>query len=134
MPDKVKAESVSADETTAAEPSAVSDVAVESEINKVNYETALRKVSAMESILKAHQIDMSVMTNEALSAIPIVDGVAGKFAYQAPRPAPTTSPKSVRMGGNQPVALTIDQIEAMSETEINNRWEEVSAVLDRKGK
>ena len=107
----------------------VEETPVAPSVETGRYNEALRKVSAMESILKAHQIDTSVMTEEALSAIPVVDGVAGAFDYKPPKPASPAKPASVRMGGNKPVALTVDQIESMSETEINQRWSEVSAVL-----
>lgn len=93
---------------------------------------ALRRGSALETIAKAHQIDLSKVTDEALEALPIVDGrVDGEFAYEVPslRPPGATERKPrVTDGGKG--QLTKEALSSMSVAEIRALpWDQVRAAL-----
>ena len=101
---------------------------------KVDYSSVpqldlIRRVSALQGVLDAHKIDTSALTQSVIDAIPVTDGVAAPFKYEAPRPAPKPVPKTHKLGGEQSGALTKEDLKTLSESEINRRWDEVSRLL-----
>lgn len=92
------------------------------------YNAVVRRVAALEAVVKAHQIDTTSLTPESIAAIPVHDGVAGEYKYSAPKVATTQKP-TAKLGATGTSALTLEQIKAMPESEINQRWPEVNAFL-----
>ena len=91
---------------------------------------------ALMSVIKAHNIVFDVGEAD-LSALSVNEqgAVEGEFAYTAPavqrqrevrtqHTKPDPAPKAEDEGG-----LSIDDVRAMSVDQINDRWDEVSAVL-----
>lgn len=99
---------------------------------------------AMAAVLKAHNITFDAETAN-LSALSIgEDGaVAGEFAYTPPAVASqqqqSNQQQQQQKGGEesqqqqqqqQAQGLTLEDVKAMSEDQINERWDEVSKVLE----
>jgi len=99
---------------------------------------------ALNAVLEAHNITFDVETAN-LSALTVgADGaVAGEFAYTPPAVERQTQPPTAVERQTQPPTneqqpqqqpptngLTIEHIKAMSEDQINERWDEVSVVLE----
>lgn len=91
---------------------------------------AIREAHAYKAMLAAHNIDLSVVTSDALERIRIVEGEAsGAFDYVAPGFEPqrrSASAVDTRQTGQ---ALTAESIKQMSTQEINSNWEAVKGVL-----
>lgn len=100
---------------------------------------------ALAAVLKAHNIAFDVEAAN-LSALTVgEDGaVAGEFAYTPPaverqtqqtqqqQPQPPSNERQTQQ--TQPTnGLTIEDVRAMSEEQINERWDEVSVVLESQG-
>lgn len=92
------------------------------------YNNAIRRVKALETIAKSHNIDLSSMTSERLNAIPVNDGVAGEFVYTAPKITAPAKPPA-RVASETKSGLTLEEVKSMSESQINARWKEVSELL-----
>ena len=85
---------------------------------------ALRRASAFETMLEAHNIDSSVATDQALAALDIEDGeVKDVFAYTAPKIKSKPSQSSEASESAESGGLTREKIEKMSVDEINKLWE-----------
>ena len=87
-----------------------------------------RRIKALETILAAHNIDTSRLTEQALNAIPETNGELGEFEYQAPQVRPQTQ-VSERATPEDKASLLLTDIAGMSEAQINSRWEEISPLL-----
>ena len=102
---------------------------------RVQRNAALREAHALRTIAKAHQIDISGVTPEALATLPIEEGkVDGVFQYTPPKLTTlpnTTKTETTRLGAEGSVTLTRESIEAMDSAEINKRWDEVKAFLEK---
>lgn len=93
---------------------------------------ALRRSHAFETIVNAHQIDASSVTEAALAALPISEGkVDGQFQYTPPKPTATpASRQAVRVGETgQESALTREAIAEMRPDQVNARWNEIKEFL-----
>lgn len=103
------------------------------ELESVRNTGAMQK-HALVAVLKAHNIPFSVEGAD-LSALKVDDSgaVAGEFAYTPPavQPQPPQPQPEAEAGEKEEVeqGLTISDVKAMSEDQINERWDEVSAVL-----
>lgn len=90
---------------------------------------ALRMAHAYGTMLRAHGIDTAAVTPAALEALPIKEGrVDGTFPYSPPKvEVPKADPpaKSVEA----PAALTLDEVRQWDPKQINERWDEVSALM-----
>ena len=93
---------------------------------------AVRRAHAYETMLKAHNVDLSGVTSEALAAIPISGGAAdGPFAYTPPRiEVPKEAAPAARAGGK--ATPTLDEVRAWSPDEINKRWDEVKSLMAKR--
>ena len=97
---------------------------------------ALRDAAAVRKVAKAHNIDLSVVSAEAVEKLAIQDGkVVDEFDYTAPAPQVKKSISAGEAPGGQPASsaksagLTREDIAKMSPSEINKRWDEVSALM-----
>lgn len=111
----------------------VAELAREAGSYRTQRNVALRQAAAYRTILQAHNIDLSGVTDAALEALPINAGqVDGVFPYEPPRPGANVQRVEARAAQpDGPAALTREQIEAMPPDEINRRWDEVKAFLRR---
>ena len=108
-----------------------------------------KQLHAAQAVLKAHGVEWDASKAD-LSKLAFKDGaVSGEYAYQKPSgDAPkgdTPSAQQQQKQGNpfeafmemasqsQANPLTLADVEKMSETEINKRWEEVSPLLAQGG-
>ena len=108
----------------------VAELSRESAAYRTQRNDALRRAHAYETMLKAHGVDLSGVTSEALAGLPISGGkVDGAFAYTPPKvEVPRGTPPAERAGDGKP-ALTLDEVRRWPSAEINKRWSEVSALL-----
>lgn len=92
---------------------------------------AVRQAFAYKTILASHGIDIAEVTEDRLNTLPIRAGVVdGVYNYTPPKPPPKDPPApSPTAGGAGKGALTLDDVHKMSRDQINNDWENVSAVL-----
>ena len=111
------------------------------ELSRVNQEAAghrvsrngsLRRTHALETILKAHNIDFSSVTDESVKGLEIEDGkVKGVYEYTAPT---ASLPKGEGDGGKPPGSsgggLTMEKLKGMSQEEVNKLpWADVEAAM-----
>lgn len=91
---------------------------------------ALRRAHAYETMLKAHGVDLSGVTDAALSALPISGGkVDAPYEYTPPKvEVPKADPPAARTEGGP--ALTVEEVRKWPAAEINKRWAEVSKLLE----
>lgn len=95
--------------------------------HRVARNDALRRVHALDTVVKAHNIRFSL--DEAdLSGLTIKDGqVEGEYKYTLPttpvNPPPTDDPSSTEEG------LTLDKVKMMSAAEIEADWDNVQSVM-----
>ena len=84
------------------------------------------------AVLEAHSIDISGITNEAVSGLPIDNGkVDGSFQYTKPSVGngkPTSDPKKT---GDDKGVLTLDQVKGWSPEQINKNWDKVSNLMSQ---
>ena len=93
---------------------------------------------ALEKIIAAHHIDISqALTPAALSTLKVTDGaVNGEFAYTAPgltTQQPTQEPAKVPNSQSTTPTMTRESIEKMTDDEINDNWDQISAFLSKSG-
>lgn len=118
--------------------------AAEAQVAKANRQAAsyrtqrnkhLRRAHAYEVILRAHNIDISAVKRARLSDLPIREGrVDGEYAYEAPDLAGGSTPtepgnKVAAPAPSGSLALTLEEVQSMTTTQINDRWDEVSELL-----
>lgn len=90
---------------------------------------ALRKSHAYRTILDAHKIDLSVVTDHALANLSIEGGkVDSEFTYTPPQIDPPKRAPA-KAAGEGKGGLTKDDLKGMKPEEINRRWSEVRSVL-----
>lgn len=105
------------------------------DLQSIRNTTAMQK-HALAAVLRAHNITFDVDQAD-ISALKVgEDGaVAGEFAYTPPAVAIQPQPQQQAGEGQQEhqqqdQGLTLEDVKAMSEEQINERWDEVSAVLE----
>ena len=82
-------------------------------------------------MLKAHNIDTSQVTDQAIGSLAIEDGrVVEPYAYN-PRPfvAVVSTGQQAAVSGGANGGLTEAEIRAMSPQQINDRWKEIDSFL-----
>ena len=83
-------------------------------------------------MLTAHGVDISGVTADKLDKLPISGGaVDGQFPYTPPKVDVPRNAQTGRFEGQAP--LTLAEIETWPADQINQRWDEVQAVLARTG-
>ena len=83
-------------------------------------------------MLKAHGVDVSGVTAERLSGLPIRGGtVDAPFDYTPPKVSVPKATETGRAEGSPP--LTLDEVRKWPPDEINRRWAEVKAVMRAAG-
>ena len=119
-------------EQQAAPDARVHELSQESAAYRTQRNEALRKAHAYETMLKAHSIDTTGVTNEVLAGLPIQGGkVDGQFAYKAPALVkPAQEPGKVETSGS----LTLDDVKTWSHERISKEWDKVSALLSQGAK
>lgn len=108
-------------------------------------EVSAKRGHAFAAVLKAHNIAFDIDKAD-VSTLTIADGgeVQGEFDYTPPAVKATERHKSQQPGNQQQRnegegankkkdGLTIEDVKAMSEDQINDQWEEVSKVLAKEG-
>ena len=102
---------------------------------RVQRNQALRRAHAYETMLKAHNIDTSAVTEDKLSNLPIDSGkVDGSFEYAAPKPEVKKRATEKPVGSDtDDTRLTRADIDGMTHEEINSRWDEVKTFLKETG-
>ena len=100
---------------------------------------ALREASALRTIATAHNLKLDAVQPESLAKLAIEGGkVVDKFDYTPPKPGVSGGSGGAgsagEPNGTTPDAggLTREKIAAMSNDEINKRWDEVQKVLRAK--
>ena len=105
--------------------------------------SALRN-HAMAAVLKAHNIGFDIDKAD-LSALTVGEdgGVTGEFAYTPPaaqqqqqtqQPAQQQQQSTEQQQQQQQTqGLTLEDVKAMSEDQINSQWDEVQKVLESQG-
>lgn len=107
----------------------VGELSRESAAYRTGRNDALRKAHAYGTIIKAHNIDVTSVSDTALQALPIENGkVDGVFAYSPPEVQVSTKrdPNAVQKDSQ---GLTMDDVKKMSPQDINANWKEVSGLL-----
>ena len=110
-------------------PDRVAELSKEAASYRTQRNAALRRSHAYETMLKAHGVDLTPVTEDSLSGLPINAGrVDAPFEYKPPK---IEVPKQVQASATPGAApaLTKEALRSMSVDEINKRWDEVSAVL-----
>ena len=112
----------------------IAELSRESAGYRTQRNAAVRRAHAYETMLKAHGVDTSGVTTEALEAIPISGGQAdGPFAYTPPKiEVPKADTGGQRAEGK--AAPTLDEIRKWPADQINKRWDEVKAAMAAGGK
>lgn len=88
--------------------------------------TSLRRLHALEQVVKAHGIDVSSISDDSLKSLEIEDGkVVGMFEYTAPK---LQAKKTTSERGKQQ-DLSLNSLSEMSEEDINRNWDKVQQVL-----
>ena len=87
---------------------------------------ALRRASALETMLDAHNIDHSTVNDQSVKGLEIKNGkVVERFVYQAPKIRnDSAKPSADATEAGSSGGLTREGIEKMSEAEINKAWED----------
>lgn len=93
---------------------------------------------ALRAVLKAHNIAFDVDKADLTALSVGEDGaVSGEFAYTPPAvqnqqqaQQQAQEQQAQQQPQQQPQGLTIEDVKAMSEDQINERWDEVSKVLE----
>ena len=89
---------------------------------------AVRRAHAFETMLKAHGVDVSGVTSERLSSIPISGGAAdGPFDYTPPKVEVPKAPGNGRAEGA--AAPTLAEVRTWSPERINREWDTVKGLL-----
>ena len=90
---------------------------------------ALRKAHAYETMLKAHSVDVSAVTEASLETLPINEGkVDGEWKYKPPSiTVPKTQQHQRADTGTR--GLSLDDVRNMSVKQINDQWSEVHRAL-----
>ena len=92
---------------------------------RIQRNDALKQNSVLRTVVSKHNISFDLETAD-VSSLKIVDGkVEGEFDYTPAKP--TSKQPDMKSGEKQ--GLSLEDISAMSEEEINKRWDEVSKVL-----
>ena len=116
-----------------AQAARVAELTREAASYRTQRNAALRRAHALETIARAHNLDLTPVTDDAVNALPIHNGaVDGAFAYKPPTPAAHTqrpAPRAVEP--SESGTLTREAIEAMSHAEINRRWSDIKEFLRR---
>ena len=107
----------------------IAELSRESAAYRTQRNGALRRAHAFETMLKAHGIDLSGVTDAALAALPISGGkVDAPYDYTPPKvEVPKAEPAAARTEGGP--TLTVEEVRKWPAAEINRRWDEVSALL-----
>lgn len=86
-----------------------------------------KKIAALNTVLKKHNISFDISKAD-LKDLTIVDGnIQGDFSYEPPDPSKNNT-RDKGTGGNSG-GITMADIQAMSPSQINENWDEVSKVL-----
>ena len=99
-----------------------------------NYRTqrnsALRRLNALEQVVKGHNIDVSSITDDSVKHLTIEDGkVVDNFTYTPPQLSKPSNQNSHRKQGGIGEDLSLDSIAKMSPDQINQNWDKISQVL-----
>ena len=125
-------EKAGASDARALDDTRIAELSRESAAYRTGRNEALRRAHAYETILKAHGIDVSGVTSEALSGLPISGGkVDGVYAYTPPKIEVPRAPEPARAGDDKP-PLTLDEVRKWPADEINRRWTEVKGLMEKK--
>ena len=111
----------------------IAELSKESAGYRTQRNDAVRRAHAYETMLKAHNVDVSGVTSDALKGIPISGGKAdGEFSYTPPKirvPEKVDPPKA----GDSKPALTLDEVKTWDADRINANWNEVKALMSARG-
>ena len=107
----------------------IAELSKESASYRTQRNEALRKAHAYETILKAHNVDISQVKTESLESLPISGGkVDGVFKYKPPKIEVPKEPKA-KAEGSAPV--TLDEVKKWPAAKINKNWGTVTALLEK---
>ena len=120
-----------ADEAQEAESKRVAELSREAASYRSQRNQALRRASAYLTMLKAHSVDVSMVTEESLSNLPIHEGkVDGEFKYKAPSINVPKARQNQRADTGTR-SMTLGDIKSMSMSQINAQWGDVKRVLQQ---
>lgn len=95
--------------------------------HRVARNEALRREHALGKVISAHNISFDVSKAD-VGGLTINDGkVEGEFDYTPPS---TTQRQAPRQEPTKTGGLTLEEVKKMSPDKINERWEEVSKLLE----
>ena len=96
--------------------------------NLNDYRDAMKKITALQTIIKAHNITVDFDKLD-VSELKFENGeVKGEFKYDPKQPGtpPATPPKDTK-------ELTYEDVKKMSSKEINKNWDKVAPILEAHG-
>ena len=110
----------------------IAELSKESASYRTQRNVSLRRAHAYETILSKHGIDISEVTDEKLSSLPISNGqVDGQFDYTPPK---IEVPKSVdtQKAADAKPQLTLEEVRTWPADKINENWDQVKQLLQRR--
>ena len=101
----------------------------------MNIEEALKKIEELEEAQAKAAEEVQKNSEESVKRIAELEGKLAEARATPPKPPATqTDGPNLGTGAEESKGLTIDDVKAMSEDEINANWDAVCKVLESEGK
>ncbi len=100
----------------------------------MNIEEALKKIEELEEAQAKAAEEVQKNSEESVKRIAELEGKLAEARATPPKPPATQTNELTGTGAEENKGLTIDDVKAMSEDEINANWDAVCKVLESEGK